>query len=66
MQLGERLFGGTPRCRGYGAECFKAGKELCAEGVDMRTKGEGSVKSNTEELGDGVECKGVSVRVSWG
>jgi len=24
----------------------------------MRTKGEGSVKSNAEELGNGVECKG--------
>jgi len=24
----------------------------------MRTKGEGSVKSNTEELGGGFECKG--------
>jgi len=31
--------------------------KLCAEGVDMLTKGEGSIKSNTEELGGGVECK---------
>jgi len=38
----------------------------CAEELDMQTKGEGSVKSNTEELGDGVECKGVPVIVSWG
>jgi len=36
--------GETPRCRGYGAECFKTGEELCAEGLDVRTKGEGSVK----------------------
>jgi len=26
--------------------------------LDVRTKGEGSVKSNAEELGSGVECKG--------
>jgi len=26
--------------------------------MDMRTKGEGSIKSNAEELGGGVECKG--------
>jgi len=57
-QLGEGLFGETPRCRGYGAECFKARKELCVEGLDVRTKGEGSVKRNAEELGSGVECKG--------
>jgi len=54
VQLGEELFGGTPRCRGYGAECFKAGEELCAEGMDVRIKGEGSVKSNAEELGSGA------------
>jgi len=54
----ERIFGGTPRCRGYGAECFKVEEELCAKGLDMQTKGEGSVKSNTEELRGGVECKG--------
>jgi len=58
VHLGEGLFRETSRCRGYGAECFKAGEELCAEGLDMRTKGEGSVKSNAEELGGGVECKG--------
>jgi len=44
VQMGEELIGRTPRCRGYGAECFKAGEELCAEGLDMQTKGEGSVK----------------------
>jgi len=38
-------------------ECFKAGEKLCAEGLDVRTKGEGLVKSNAEELGSGVECK---------
>jgi len=38
-------------------ECFKAREVLCAEGLDVRTKGEGSVKSNTEELGSEVECK---------
>jgi len=65
VQLGEELFGGTPRCRGYGAECFKAGEEFCVEGLDVRTKGEDLVKSNAEELGSGVECKGVPVRVSW-
>jgi len=53
-----RLFGGTPRCRGYGAECFKAGEELCAEVLDVRTKGKGSVKSTAKEVGSGVECKG--------
>jgi len=57
-ELGEGLFGETPRCRGYGAECFKVGKVLCAEGLDVRTKGECSVKSNVEELGSGFECKG--------
>jgi len=34
------------------------GKELCTEGLDVRTKGEGLVKSNAEELGNGVVCKG--------
>jgi len=34
------------------------GEDLCAEGMDVRTKGEGSVKSNAEELGSGIECKG--------
>jgi len=58
VQLGERLFGGSPRCRGYGAECFKVEEELCAEGLDVRIKGEGLVKSNDKELGSGVECKG--------
>jgi len=48
----------NPRCRGYEAECFKAGEELCAEELDVRTKGEGSVKSNAEELVSGIECKG--------
>jgi len=38
-------------------ECSKAGEELCAEGLDVGTKGEGSVKINAEELGSGVECK---------
>jgi len=57
VQLGKGLFGGTPRCRGHGAECFKAEEELCAEGLDVKTKGEGSAKSNAEELGSGVECK---------
>jgi len=33
-------------------------EELCAEGLDVRTKKEGLVKSNAEELGSGVECKG--------
>jgi len=37
IQLGEGLFGETPRCRGYGAECFKAEEKLCAEGVDNWT-----------------------------
>jgi len=32
-------------------------EKLCAEGLDVRTKREGLVKSNTEELGSGVECK---------
>jgi len=48
----------TPRCRGYGVECFEAGEELCAEGLNVITKGEGSVKNNVEELGSGIECKG--------
>jgi len=39
-------------------ECFKEREELCVEGLDMRTKGEGLVKSNAEELGSGVDCKG--------
>jgi len=52
-----------PRCRGYVAE--KAGEEVCAEGLYMRTKGEGTVKSNAEELGDGVECKGGTSQSSW-
>jgi len=43
--------------RPHDAECFKAGEELCAEKLDVRTKGEGSVKSNAEELESGVECK---------
>jgi len=38
-------------------EYFKAGEELCAEGLDVRSNGEDSVKSNTEELGSGVESK---------
>jgi len=42
----------------YGAECFKAGEELCVKGLDVRTKGESSVQSNAKELGSGVECKG--------
>jgi len=46
--------------------CFKAGEELCAEGLDMRTKEDSSVKSSTEELGIGVKCKGRPVKVSWG
>jgi len=33
------------------------GEELYAEGLDVRTKGGGSAKSNAEELGSGVECK---------
>jgi len=28
------------------------------EGLDVRTKAEGSVKSNAEELGSGIECEG--------
>jgi len=36
---------------------LKCGK-LCEDGLDVRTKGEGSVKSNAEELESGVECKG--------
>jgi len=48
---------GTPVCS-FGAECFKAREELCAEGLDMRTKGEGSVKSNAEELGGGLNVRG--------
>jgi len=39
-------------------ECFKAEEELCAEGLDMRTKGEGSVKSKAKKLGRGVKCEG--------
>jgi len=35
VQLGEGLFGGTPRCRGFGAECFETSKELCTEGVGI-------------------------------
>jgi len=58
IQLGEGLFKGTPRCRGYGSESSEEWEKLCAEGVDMRTKGEGSVKSNTEKLGGGVGCNG--------
>jgi len=56
--LGDGLFGGTSQCKDYGAECFKAGEELCAEEMDVRAKREGSVKSNAEELGSGVERKG--------
>jgi len=33
-------------------------KELCAERLNVKAKGEGSVKSNAEELRSGVECKG--------
>jgi len=51
IQLEEGIFKGTPRCRSYGSEFSEAREKLCAEGVDMRTKGEGSVKSNTEKLG---------------
>jgi len=37
---------------------FKARKKKrYVEEVDMQTKGEDSVKSNTEELGEGVKCK---------
>jgi len=45
-------------------EYFKVEEILCAEGVDMRTKREGSVENNAEELGGRVECKWVLVRVS--
>jgi len=38
---------------------LESGEKLCAEGLEMRIKKEGSVKSNTEELRSGVECKGV-------
>jgi len=55
-----------PTYRGYGTECFKAGEELCAEGLDARTKGEGSVKTNAEELGVELNVREVPVRVSWG
>jgi len=48
------LFGGT---LSFEVECFKAEEKLCAYGVDMRTTGEGSIKSNTEELEGEVECK---------
>jgi len=34
IQLKEGLFKG-PRCRGCGAECFKAGEKLCADELDM-------------------------------
>jgi len=37
---------------------LQSGEKLCTEGVYMRTKGEGLVKSNTEELGGWFECKG--------
>jgi len=53
----------TPRCRGYGAGCFK---ELCGEELDVRTKGEGSIKNNAEKLGSGLKVREVPVRVSWG
>jgi len=33
-------------------------EKLCMERMDMRTKGERSVKGHTEELGGGVKCKG--------
>jgi len=36
---------------------LKRGKKICAEGLDVRAKGEASVKSNHEELESGVECK---------
>jgi len=46
--LGEELFRGTPRCRGYGEECFEAKKEFCTrkwaceskERVRTKVKGE--------------------------
>jgi len=46
-------------------EYFKAEEELCAEELDMRTKGDGSVKSNAKELGSGLHVRGVPVKVSW-
>jgi len=54
-QLGERLFSGTPRRGGNGAECFEARKELCTEEVDMLTKGLSSVKGHIEKLGGVVK-----------
>jgi len=47
-------------------ECFKVGEKLSAEGLDMRTKGEGSVKSNTEELEGGFECNGCASQSELG
>jgi len=58
LQLGEGLFGGTPRCRGYGAKCFKSGEELCVEGLDERTKGEGWSKVMPRNLGVGLNVSG--------
>jgi len=58
VQFGEGLFEGTPRCRGYGAECFELREKLCAEEVDMRTKGGSSVKGHTGELGAGLNVRG--------
>jgi len=50
--LEEGLFGGTPRCRGYGEECFELRVELCSLWNERRSghvsQGESSVKSHTE------------------
>jgi len=48
VQLGEGLHDAEAMER----NALKQGKNF------VRTKGEGSVKSNAKELGSGVECKG--------